>query len=174
MLSHTVLIAVCAMLGVVMFVSKTLMEGIPIPNVHLVAVLTVTYTVVLRSKALIPVYVYVFLVLFNFGFHLQWWLPNLYIWTVLWAVAMLLPKNMKPPVAAAVYGAVCGLHGLLYGTLWAPAQALLFGYDLKRTLTWIAVGLPYDAIHGVCSRRLGALLVVPLSIALKKALASLS
>ena len=48
-----------AMLGAVMFASKVIMEALP--NIHLLGVLTVTYTVVYRRRALVPIYLYVVL-----------------------------------------------------------------------------------------------------------------
>ncbi len=147
-----------AMLGTVMFVSKILLELLP--NIHLLAMFTTVYTVVFRKKALIPIYVFVFLNGLWAGFA-TWWIPYLYIWTFLWGVVMLLPKNMPPRVSVIVYCAVCGLHGLLYGTLYAPAQALLFGLDFRQTLLWIMAGLPWDAIHAV-GNVAGGLLVYPL------------
>ncbi len=50
-------ITVFAMLGAVMYASKLLMELIP--NVHLLGVLVVAFTVVYRKKALYPIYIYV-------------------------------------------------------------------------------------------------------------------
>ena len=52
-------IAVFAMLGAVMYVSKMIMELAP--NIHLLGVFTVAFTVVYRKKALYPIYAYVLL-----------------------------------------------------------------------------------------------------------------
>ena len=49
-----------AMLGTLMFCSKIAMETLP--NVHLLGMLTMVYTIVYRYRALIPVYIYVILV----------------------------------------------------------------------------------------------------------------
>ena len=38
-------------------------------------------------------------------------------------------------------------HGILYGILYAPAQALFFKMDLKMTLAWIISGTPFDVLH---------------------------
>jgi len=153
--------AIFAMLGTVTFVSKLLMEGMP--NVHLVGVLTVTYTVVYRRKALIPIYVFVLLTGVYAGFNL-WWIPYLYIWTVLWGAAMLLPKKMPDNIVAAVYPVVCGLHGLAYGTLYAPAHVIMFmGGDFSKMGAWIAAGfVPWDLIHAAGNLCLG-FLILPLS-----------
>lgn len=150
--------AVFALLGAIMYASKVAMQFLP--NIHIVAALITAYTICFRKKALYPIYIYIFLEGL-FGGFTQWWIPYLYIWTILWGVIMLLPKNMKPKIATPVYMTVCSLHGLLFGTLFAPAQALLFGLDFKGTISWIAAGLPFDAIHGI-SNFFMALLVVPL------------
>lgn len=153
-----------AMLGVIMFISKYLTEAIP--NVHFLGMLTMTYTIVYRKKALIPIYVFVMLMgLFN-GFSL-WWIPYLYIWTILWGITMLLPKKMSRKVAVPVYAVVCALHGLSYGTLYAPAQAIMFGYDFKTMLVWIGAGFYFDITHAIGNFALG-FLIVPLSEALQK------
>ena len=153
-----------AMLGAVMFASKILMEALP--NIHLLGMLTVTYTVVYRRRALIPIYVYVFLNGLFSGFNL-WWLPYTYIWTLLWGIIMLLPKNMPRKIKIISYSAVCALHGFAFGTLYAPAQALMFSMSFEQTLAWIIAGLPYDLIHGISNLGLG-LLVLPLSELLEK------
>ena len=156
-----------AMLGTLMFVSKLVMEFLP--NIHLLGMFTMLFTLVFRKKALIPLYINGFLVGIYAGFNV-WWIPYLYIWTILWGVTMLLPRQMPKKVACVVYPLVCGLHGLAYGTLYAPTQALFFGLDLQQTLAWIAAGLPWDAIHGagnVCA----GLLILPLAELLKKLVA---
>ena len=152
------------MLGTVMFLSKLLMEWAP--NVHFLGMFTMTYTLVYRKKALIPIYVYVLLNGVYAGFNV-WWVPYLYIWTVLWGVTMLLPKNMPSKVAVPVYSLVCALHGLLFGTLYAPAQALFFGLSFKATIAWIVAGLPWDAVHAL-GNLAASLLIVPLTKLLRR------
>ena len=154
------------MLASILFVSKVIMEALP--NIHLLGVLTAVYTVAMRKKARRPLYVYV-LINGVYGGFSAWWVPYLYIWTLLWGAVMLLPKKMPRWAACIAYPAVCCLHGLLFGILYAPAQALLFGLDLEGTIAWIAAGAPFDLIHGV-SNLFGGLLVLPLSELLKKLL----
>ena len=154
-----------SLLGCFMYLSKALMEFLP--NVHLLAALTTAYTVCYRKKALYPIYIYVFLNGLFAGFSL-WWLPYLYLWTLLWGAVMLLPRNMKNPVAIPVYMTVCTLHGFLFGTLYAPAQALMFGLNFQQMVAWIAAGLPYDLIHGV-SNFFAGILVLPIVEVLKRA-----
>lgn len=156
--------AVFAMLGALMFCSKVLMEWAP--NIHLLGMFTMTYTLVYRKRALFPIYVYVLINGIFAGFA-TWWIPYLYIWTVLWGVTMLLPRHMKKQVAVPVYMVVCALHGLCFGTLYAPMQALLFGLDWRGMLAWIAAGFPWDVIHA-CGNFVAGTLILPLSALLKK------
>ena len=51
--------AVFAMLGALMYISKLLMEFLP--NVHLIGVFTISFTLVYRQKALYPIYIFVLL-----------------------------------------------------------------------------------------------------------------
>jgi len=76
---------------------------------------------------------------------------------------MFVPENS--PVY--LYMIVCSLHGFLYGTLYAPVQAVIYGYDFKATIAWIIAGLPFDAIHGT-SNFICGLIIVPLSKLLVK------
>ena len=153
-----------SMFAAMMFCSKLIMEGLP--NIHPLGMFVMLLTVVYRFKALIPIYGYVAIQGVYSGFDV-WWMPYLYIWTVLWGITMLLPKNMKPAVAAVVYPIVCGLFGLLFGVLYAPAQALVFGFTFKQTLAWIVTGLTFDAFHAAGNAAMGCL-VLPLSAVLLK------
>ncbi len=148
-----------SMLGALLFAGKLVMEAVP--NVHPVAALIAVYTVVYRKKALIPLGVYVVLLGVYMGFS-PWWVPNLYVWTVLWGAVMLLPRTPSAATASVLYPAVCALFGLFYGVLWAPAQALLFHLDVPGMLSWIAAGFWFDVLHAVGNLAMG-LTVYPLS-----------
>ena len=156
--------AVFAMLGTLMLCSKLVMEILP--NIHLLGMFTMLYTVTFRAKGLIPLYIYIFLNGLYAGFAV-WWVPYLYVWTVLWGVTMLLPKNMPDKAAYIVYPIVCMLHGLSFGILYAPGQAILYGFNFEQTLAWIAAGVGFDIMHAVGGLAAG-FLVLPLSKLLKK------
>lgn len=151
-----------AMFASMMFISKIVMEFLP--NIHLLGMLTMLLTVVYRKKALVPIYIYVLLNGVFSGFNM-WWVPYLYVWTVLWAVTMLLPQNMSKRAKMIVYPLVCCLHGLCFGVLYAPAQALMFGFTFEQTVAWVVAGFPFDIIHAVGNLVLGTL-VYPLSMLL--------
>ena len=148
-----------SMFGAMMFCSKLLMEGLP--NIHSLAMFIVMLTVVYRREALIPIYIYVILDGLRWGFGVAW-VPYLYVWLILWGATMLLPRSAPRAVKAVMYPAVAALHGLLFGLLYSPGQAVLFGLSFKQTVAWVIAGLPYDAIHAVGNAVMG-LLVLPLS-----------
>lgn len=153
-----------AMFSAMMFISKIIMEFLP--NFHLLGMFVILLTVVYRKKALVPIYIYVFLNGVYSGFNM-WWVPYLYIWTVLWAVVMLLPKNMSKTAQMIVYPLICALHGLCFGLLYAPAQAVMFSLSFEQTVAWVVAGLPFDAVHAV-GNLIAGLLIYPLSLVLKK------
>lgn len=157
-------VAVFGLLGALMYASKMIMEVAP--NVHLLGTFIIAFTIVYRKKALYPIYVYVFLNGLLAGFS-TWWIPYLYIWTLLWGATMLLPKNMPKKIRPFVYMGLCASHGFLFGTLYAPAQAILFGLDFKGTIAWIVAGLPWDLIHGISNFFCG-ILIIPIVIILRR------
>ena len=148
--------AVFAMLGALMYASKMIMEVAP--NVHLLGVITIAFTVVYRKKALYPIYTYVLLNGIFCGFA-TWWIPYLYLWAVLWGATMLLPKRIPEKIRPLVYMLLCAAHGFLFGTLYAPAQALLYGLSFQKMIAWIISGLPWDFVHGVSNFFCGILIV---------------
>lgn len=161
-------LAVFAMLGAIMFCSKIIMEALP--NIHLLGMFTMTYTVVFRKKALIPIYIYIFVNGVYAGFSM-WWMPYLYIWTLLWAITILLPKNMSRKAKRIVYPIICSVHGFAFGILYAPADAIMTGMTFEQLKIYIINGLPFDLIHGV-SNLFAGMLIVPLSELLEKLLKS--
>ena len=139
-----------------MYASKMIMEVAP--NVHLLGVFTIAFTVVYRKKALYPIYTYVLLNGIFCGFA-TWWIPYLYLWAVLWGATMLLPKRIPEKLRPLVYMLLCAAHGFLFGTLYAPAQALLYGLSFQKMIAWIISGLPWDFVHGVSNFFCGILII---------------
>ena len=117
-------------------------------------------------RALIPLYSYILLDGVFSGFSM-WWIPYLYIWLPLWGAFMLLGKlELRRTIQAPLYMIVCGLHGLSFGLLYAPAQALMFGFNFQTTIAWIIAGLPFDIVHALGNFAAGSM-IIPLSTLLK-------
>ncbi|MBR5922542.1 MAG: hypothetical protein IKZ59_01980 [Clostridia bacterium] len=157
-------IVLFALLGAFMFASKQVME--PFPNVHMLGMLTVLYTLLFRVKALIPIYIFILLEGILCGFNV-WWVPYLYLWPILFGLAMLIPRNKNPFLVSGLCAVVCSLHGFLYGTLYAPYQALMFNLTFKGTVAWIIAGIPFDIVHGISNFFMG-LLVYPLYVPMRR------
>ncbi len=143
-----------------MYASKIIMDMFP--NIHLIGVFTIALTVVYRKKALYPIYIFVMMTGLLNGFP-AWWVPYTYVWIVLWAVTMFLPKKMPKKIQPFVYMIVCALHGLGYGLLYAPSQALMFGLNFNGMISWIISGLPFDVIHGISNFFCGILIMPMIS-----------
>lgn len=84
---------VLALLGALMFAAKMALAALP--NIEPVSLLVIVYTVVYGRKALYPIYVYVMLEILFWGLGL-WNLNYLYVWLVLFFLAMVF-RNMKSP-----------------------------------------------------------------------------
>ncbi len=138
-----------------------------LPSIHPITLLLGVLTVVYGGRALIPLYLYVILEGLLSGFSL-WWLPYLYVFTPAVLLFLLLPKEpgdirtVKGKLARFFPSLLAALHGFLFGLLYAPGQALLFGLDLQGTVAWWLAGLPFDAIHAVSNFCLG-FLIYPLA-----------
>ena len=76
---------------------------------------------------------------------------------------------MSKKTQLVVYPVICCLHGLIYGILYSPAQALMFKFTFKQTLVWIAAGFPFDLLHAF-GNLLAGILIVPLTELLHKLL----
>lgn len=160
-LYHLISLAIFVMLGVIMFISDVMMEFLP--NIHIVGVLTVVYTIVYRFRALIPIYIYAFLNGLFFGFG-PWWVAYLYIWTILWGAVMLVPRGFSKTVKRIFYIALCALHGFAFGLLYLPVQAAFFSSDPTYLKAWWSIGfVTADLYHGIGNLIFGILLIIPLS-----------
>lgn len=160
-------IAVFAMLGALMFLTKFLMQALP--NIHLLGLFIIAITLVYRWKALAPLYVYVLIDGVVGGFA-GWWLPYLYVFLPLWGAIMLLQKpvaRLQKKAQTVIYMVICALHGLVFGMLYAPVQALMYGLSFKAMLAWIVAGLPFDAIHAA-GNFAAASLAIPLAALMTK------
>ena len=133
-------VAIFGMLGALMYASKVFMELLP--NVHLLGVFTISFTLVYRKKALYPIYTYVLLNGLFTGFA-TWWIPYLYLWTILWGVTMLLPRKIPKKIQPIVYMVVNACHGFVWNTL-CPGTGNSFWTEFQRDdcldHCWLAVG----------------------------------
>ena len=138
-----------------------------VPNFHPTALIIATLTIVYGAKALIPTYIFIFLEGLYSGFGI-WWFPYLYIWLPVCLLTLILPKKMSSRRATVSVCLICSLHGLLYGTLYAPYQCAVFlNGNIRLMFLWILSGLPFDALH-MAGNFVQSFLAVPLAAVVSK------
>lgn len=136
-------ICLFSILGVVMYASRIALSMLP--NIHLLAFFIMSFTAVYRKRALYIVYVYVLIEGIMSGFAL-WWIPYLYLWTILWAVGMLFLRKESKWYIFSIIGL---LHGITFGIMYAPFQMMMFNFSFQQIIAWILAGLPWDVTHGI-------------------------
>ncbi len=146
-----------AMMGTVMVVSKEALAFLP--NVELVSLLTILFTLVFRRKAIGGLAVFLLLegVLYGFGL---WWLMYLYVWPILAGLTWLF-RWMKHAWQWAI---LSGLYGLAFGTLCSLVYLPMGGVSM--VIAWIISGFTFDLIHAGGNFLLALLLYIPLRKAL--------
>lgn len=132
-----------ALLSAILYVSKVVLEFLP--NVELVSLLVILYTLVFGREALLIVTVFNGFELLQWGFG-TWWVAYLYTWPLLCNITLVCKKLMKEEFL--LWAVVAGCFGLIFGSLFAlvyipvsPSYALNY---------WIA-GLPWDVWHAACN-----------------------
>lgn len=138
-MSATRRIVTAALLAALLMVSKFALDGLP--NIELVSLLLILYTLEWPGLALPALYTYVFLYGLMNGFGL-WWLGQLYIWLPLVAAARLLRRWDH----ALLWAVVSGAFGLCYGALYAVSYAAMNGP--VAGVAWWITGIPFDLLHG--------------------------
>ncbi len=144
----------CGLLAAVLMASKYALDGLP--NIELVSLLVLLYTLEFPRLALPALYTYVFVYGLLNGFGI-WWIPQLYIWLPLVAAARLLRDSRAP----WLWAFVSGLFGLCYGALYAASYAVMNG-GIAAGFAWWVTGIPFDLLHGAGNFLLALVLFQPL------------
>ncbi len=132
-----------------------------LPNVELVTLLIVLYTLFFGKRILFVIPVFVFLQGLLHGFGL-WWIMYLYVWPLL----ALLTSLFRKQTSLLFWSAFCGLFGLFFGALCSLPYIVLSGP--AAALAWWVAGIPFDIVHGVSNAILSFVLFKPLHLALGK------
>lgn len=132
-----------------------------LPNIELVSLLIIIYTLVFGRKAFYIIYAFVAVEGLLYGIGL-WWINYLYVWTLLCLLVLLLHKQRSP----FVWAILSGFYGLAFGALCAFPNLFLSGIG-SAVSYWIA-GIPYDVLHGVGNFVVALLLFHPLYYVMNK------
>jgi energy-coupling factor transport system substrate-specific component len=132
-----------------------------LPNIELVSLLIILYTLVFGRKTIYIIYVFVVVEGFIYGFGL-WWFNYLYVWTVLFLITILLRKLRSP----LLWAAVSGFFGLGFGALCSIPYFMTSGISTGFAY-WVS-GIPFDITHGISNFVITLVLFLPLYYILDK------
>ena len=153
------MVALSGILGAILLVSQSALA--PLPNIEIVSVLVVLFTLVLGKYVAYTLSVFILLEGLVYGFGL-WWFSYLYIWTIL-AILAFFFRKMESRLGWAL---ICGFYGLLFGTLTSFPTFILSGFAVG--VAYILSGIPFDLIHAVANFLLAFLLLPVLRKLLEK------
>jgi energy-coupling factor transport system substrate-specific component len=132
-----------------------------LPNVELVSLLIILFTLVFGRKAIYIIYVFVALEGIVYGIGL-WWFNYLYVWTVLFIIALLFKKVHSQ----LLWAVISGFFGLGFGAL-CSIPYFLTGGIASGAAYWVA-GIPFDILHGIANFAVAFALFDPLYFVLNK------
>jgi len=133
-------LVVIAMMSAILFVVQVALSFIP--NIELVTLLIIIYTLVIGRKTLFAIYVFALLEGLFYGFGI-WWIMYLYVWTILYFVV----RAFKTQKGVLGWSLIGGFFGLLFGTLCSIPYFFIGG--IGAGIAWWVAGLPYDILHGI-------------------------
>ena len=127
-----------------------------LPNVELVTLLIMIYTITLRKKAFYIITVFILLEGIFYGFGL-WWINYLYIWYILFFITMVFRKERS----SLLWAMIAGAYGLFFGALCSIPYFFIGGFQTAFAY-WIS-GIPFDLAHGLANFLITLLLFKPLT-----------
>ncbi len=132
-----------------------------LPNLEIVSLLIILYTIFFGKKVFWMIYGFVFLEGFLYGFGM-WWFQYLYIWSILAMVVLLLRNN----TSALFWSIISGFFGLSFGAL-CTLPYLITGGPAAAFSYWVS-GLGFDLTHCIGNVVLCLVLFKPLYALLQK------
>ena len=131
-------IALAGAFGALLFVAQIALSFLP--NIELVSILVIVYTLVFRGKVILMLGVFILLEGLVYGFGI-WWASYLYLWPALAGLAWLCRK-MQSSLGWAILAAA---YGLSFGALCAIPYLLTGGWAAGLSY-WVS-GIPFDLAH---------------------------
>lgn len=132
-----------------------------VPNVELVTLLIILYTLFFGYRILyvVPAFILIEGCLYGFGI---WWVMYAYIWPLL----ALLTHLFRKQDSVWFWSVFSGIYGLFFGALCAIPYLFIGG--LRTAFAWWISGIPMDLLHCASNFILCLVLFVPLRTVLKK------
>ena len=152
-------IAITGMMIAIIEVAKNALAFIP--NVELVSLLVILFTLYFGKKILFVIPAFILLEGCIYGFGL-WWIMYLYVWPLL----ALITYIMRKQESVWVWAIMSGSFGLAFGALCSIPYIVLGGP--KAAFAWWVSGIPFDILHCVSNFVLCLVLFNPLSKVMRK------
>ena len=137
-----------------------------LPNIEIVTLLFIVYTLILGPKVFIVIYAFVLLEGLLHGFGL-WWINYLYVWSVLAGITMFFRKQ----TSILFWSILSGIYGLTFGTLCSIPYFITGGW--AAGFAYIVQGIPYDLIHCIGNVVVCLILYKPLRYVIEKGMKNL-
>ena len=134
-----------------------------LPNIELVSLLIIVYTMVFRKKVFLIIYTFVLLEGLIYGFG-TWWFTYLYVWTVLALLAWAF-REMESTLGWAILNAA---FGLMFGALTALTNLFISG--IGGMISYWVAGIPFDLMHCAGNFATALVLFKPLTALFKRLL----
>lgn len=152
-----------ALLGALLIVVQVALAALP--NIELVSVLLVAYTLTLGVRALFPLYIFVIAEGLLYGFSM-WFINYLYVWAVLVLLILLFRRRTQ---SIYFFAAISALYGLFFGALCAVPY--FFAGGAAGALAYWVSGIPFDLLHCAGNALTALLLLKPIWRLLERSLA---
>lgn len=133
-----------------------------LPNIEMVSLLIILYTLILGPKTIYSIYVFVIAEGLIYGFGI-WWFNYLYVWLILYFIAILFRKVTSP----FYWAVISGFFGLSFGALCSIPYFITGG--IPSGFAYWVNGIPFDLIHGPANFIIALILFKPLYHILSKA-----
>lgn len=146
-------LAQMGILTAILFIGQVALSFLP--NIEIVSLLIMLYTLFLGKKVFFVIYSFVFLEGFLYGFGI-WWFSYLYLWSFLACLTLLFRKN----TSLLAWCILSGFFGLSFGILCALPY-LAAGGPAAAFSYWVS-GLLFDIFHCVGNFIICLLLFRPL------------
>ena len=151
-----------AIMGVMIAILEAAKQALAfLPNIELVTLLLILYTLFLGGKVFYVIFAYVLIEGCLYGFGI-WWFEYLYVWPLLALFAWLFRRQDS----VWFWSIFSGAYGLLFGALCALTQLVIGGP--KSAFAWWVSGIPYDIVHGISNFVLCIILFRPLNAILSR------
>jgi energy-coupling factor transport system substrate-specific component len=152
-------VVVAGVCGAILFISQIAFAFLP--NIELVSVMIIAFTLVIEKKTLYSIYVFALCEGLYYGFGV-WWFMYLYVWTILYFLVRLFRWNHS----VLLWAFLSGGYGLSFGALCSIPYFFIGGIG-GGVGYWIS-GIPFDLLHGAGNFVVALVVLKPLCWVLRQ------